>query len=74
MLNLWETIGVRWVGNLEEWVLVAIWEKEKDLGSKQSKEQELGSLHSPEGLYLQRKGRLEKIHLREIHLCWLGNK
>lgn len=53
MLNLWETIGVRWVGNLEEWILVAIWEKEKDLGSKQSKEQELGSLHSPEGLYLQ---------------------
>ena len=67
-------------GNLEEcffvlgFFFVAVWEKEKDLGPKQSEEPELGSLHSPEGLYLQRKGRVEKIHLRQIHLCRLGNK
>lgn len=61
------------VGNLEEWFSGAVREKEKDLGPKQSEEQELGSLHSPEGLHLQ-KGRLEKIHLREIHLCQLGTK
>ena len=59
---------------VEEWFLVAVWEKEKDLGPKQSEEQELGFLHSPAGLYLQRKGSLEKIHLREIDLCWLDNQ